>query len=455
MEKITIIGSGATGTLLAVNLIKHAGKQPLEINLVEKRERLGRGVAYSSVEDFHLLNVPAAKMGAFPDDIEHFHRWLVDNHYHYAPNDFVPRRIYGEYLCELFNETLKNKGANIVVNVHDDEVVDVSIDRARAQIALASGAVLDSNKVVLAFGNFAPPHPKSESQSFIEAEKYFRNPWQSGLTEKIASTDDVFIIGTGLTFADVVTSLYQNRHAGKIFGFSTRGLLPAVHRLGFVYPSFSNELKSATKITDLLKTVRRHIATAEANGSDWRAVIDSLRPQTQEIWQTLPEPEKRYFMQHLSRYWNVARHRLPPETAKILDKLQAANQLQIQRGRLRSIKAGEDGKFRITYSANAFENVVSADAVINCIGSESDFSRVESPLVMNLLGKGLIKPDSLKMGIDATPDGGTIDRDGAVSDVLITVGTALKGVLWESTAMPEIRAQARQLAMFLLGKNGR
>ncbi len=46
MKKITIIGSGATGTLLAVNLIKHAGSAPLEINLIEKRERFGRGVAY-------------------------------------------------------------------------------------------------------------------------------------------------------------------------------------------------------------------------------------------------------------------------------------------------------------------------------------------------------------------------------------------------------------------------
>ncbi len=450
MKKITIIGSGATGTLLAVNLIKHAGKQPLQINLVEKRERLGRGVAYSTVRDFHLLNVPAAKMGAFPDDIEHFHRWLIDNNYDYAPNAFVPRRIYGEYLHELFSETVKNKSANVVVNVHDDEAADVSIDKARAQIALASGAILESDKVVLAFGNFLPPHPKSKSQSFIEAEKYFRNPWRADLIEKIAGNDDVFIIGTGLTFADVVTSLYHNRHAGKIFGFSTRGLLPAVHRPGYVYPSFSGELKSQTKITELLKTVRRHIETAETDGSDWRAVIDSLRPQTQEIWCTLPEAEKRYFMQHLSRYWNVARHRLPPETWKILNKLQAANQLRIGKGRLRNIEANEEGKFTITYSADGVETRVSADAVINCIGSESNYNRIESPLVANLLGKGLIKTDRLKMGIDAAPDGRTIDRNGAVSDVILTAGVALKGVLWESTAMPEIRAQANKLALSLL-----
>ena len=70
VKKITIIGSGATGTLLAVNLITHNDGQSIEINLVEKKERIGRGVAYSTTQDVHLLNVPAAKMGAFPYDLE-------------------------------------------------------------------------------------------------------------------------------------------------------------------------------------------------------------------------------------------------------------------------------------------------------------------------------------------------------------------------------------------------
>jgi len=451
MKKITIIGGGATGTLLTVNLIKHAGgSEPLEINLIERRERLGRSMAYSTVKDFHLLNVPAAKMGAFPNDVEHFHRWLTHKNYNYAPNDFAPRVIYGGYLRELFIKTIKNKSANVTVNAFDDEATDVLIDNGQARVITRSGEILSSDKVILAFGNFLPPHPKSQSSSFIEAEKYFQNPWRADIAEKIAKTDDVFIIGTGLTYADVVMSLRHNRHEGKIFGFSTRGLLPAVHELGHIYPSFYDELKSQTKITDLLKTARRHIATAEADGSNWRAVIDSLRPQTPDIWRNLPEPEKRYFTQHLSRYWNVARHRIPPECAAILDEMQATNQLQIGKGRLRNIEADETGKFEITFFAEGVETHISAEAVSNCIGSQGNFVRIESTLVRNLVAKGLIKTDSLKMRIDAAPDGRTIDKSGAVSDVIITVGIALKGVLWESTAMPEIRAQANKLALSLL-----
>lgn len=454
MKKIAIVGGGATGTLTAVNLIKHAGGKPLEINLVEKNERFGRGVAYSTVKDFHLLNVPAGKMGAFPDDLEHFHRWLTAKNFQYAANAFVPRRLYGEYLRELFEEAVAAKSENIQVNRFDDEATDIEIENGRIKIVLDSNATLDADAVVLAFGNFLPPHPKSESREFINHEKYFQNPWQWDITEKINKSDDVFIIGTGLTMADVVMSLYHNRHEGRIFGFSTRGLLPAVHELGHAYPSFADELKSQTRITDLLKIVRRHIETAESNGGNWRAVIDSLRPQTQSIWLNLPTAEKRYFMQHLSRYWNVARHRLPPECAQVLDELQEKNQLQIMKGRLKNIGAANGGKFAITTTtADVVEKRIEADAVINCIGSESNFNRLESALLKNLIARGLIKTDILKMGVDAAPDGRTIDGNGAVSNQIFTVGTALKGVLWESTAMPEIRAQTERLALTLIKEN--
>lgn len=450
MRKITIIGSGATGTLLAINLIKHHEGQPIEINVVEKKEKIGRGVAYSAAEDFHLLNVPAAKMGAFPDDLEHFFRWLTDKNYRFAANDFVPRRIYGEYLRELFSTFVAGRNANVVVNLLDDEAVDVLIDEAQAQVILSSGEILYSDRVVLAFGNFPPPHPKVTDQSFRRAKKYFQNPWCASLPQNIKPDEDVFIIGTGLTMADVVLSLRHAAHKGKIFALSTRGLIPAVHELGHSYPSFGDELNSQTQITDLLKIVRRHIEKAATEGKDWRGVIDSLRPHTQNIWLNLPKAEKRYFMHHLSRYWNVARHRMPPEAAKILSEMQMNNQLEILKGRLREINLGENEKFEVLYASGGTQHQVSADAFVNCIGSESNFKRIESLLVKNLLKKGYIRNDCLNLGIDATPDGKIIDESGAVSEKVFTIGTALKGVLWESTAMPEIRAQANKFALALL-----
>lgn len=450
MKKITIIGGGATGTLLAVNLIKHSENgAPIRINLVDESERFGRGVAYSTTNDFHLLNVPAAKMGAFPDDIEHFHRWTTEKNYDFAPNDFAPRRVYGEYLRDLLRRTIENKTENIAVSVFDDEAVDVSTNGDGSQVFLKSGKSIPTDKIVLAFGNFLPPHPRSRDKEFVRAEKYFQNPWNHARLERLKPTDEIFIIGTGLTAIDVILTLHHRNHTGKIHAFSTRGLLPAVHKLGFSYPSFYDELKSKKRITDLLKIVRRHIEKAHANGGDWRAVIDSLRPHTQSIWRDLPDAEKRYFLQHLSRYWNVARHRVPPEAMRILDEMQSKNQLQILKGRLKNIETNDE-EFAIYMTANGESKSLRADAIVNCIGSESNFNRLDVPLVKNLIGKNLIKTDSLNFGIDATPDGKTIDADGNVSEDIRTVGTALKGVLWESTAMPEIRKQTNDLALSLL-----
>ncbi len=448
MKRITIIGGGASGTLLATNLLREA-KGPVEINLVERRSKVGRGVAFGTTRDSHLLNVPAGKMGAFPDEVDHFHKWLKEKGHTFDAHDFVPRMIFGEYLRDIFAAAADAKHQECTINLIDDEAVDMSVNARSAEVILRSGEILQSDHVVLAFGNFKPPHPSVEDQSFIASDKYFQDPWNSKLYETIQPNDSIFIVGTGLSMIDVALHLHNCGHQGKIFAISTRGQLPMVHELGHTYDSFYEELKSMRRITDILKAVRRHIAAAESNGSNWRAVIDSLRPATQRIWMDLPLSEKKYFRQHLSRYWNIARHRMPPEVAGILDRMRASDKLEILKGRLRSI-AFEDDKYTITFSINDASRTVEADILVNCIGSESSFSRIDSTFVRNLIERKHIRDDEVGLGIDAAPDGRVIGKTGRPSDVVLTLGTALKGILWESTAIPEIRTQARDLALKLL-----
>ncbi|MEQ1764800.1 MAG: FAD/NAD(P)-binding protein [Pyrinomonadaceae bacterium] len=452
MRRITIIGGGASGTLLALNLLKYKGERRLEINLVEKRPHIGRGVAFSTEEDAHLLNVPAAKMGAYADDVEHFHRWLNENEMDYSATAFVPRRIFGEYLREQLEEANKNKADNVELNIFDDEAVDLQFEGGKAHVQLASGDHIYSEKVALAFGNFLPPHPTVLDQTFVDSAKYFQDPWTPEVFDSITPDDNVLIVGTGLSMVDVTMQLYKLCHKGLINAISTRGQLPAVHKLGFTYPSFYEEIKGSMRVTDILKTVRVHSKKADANGSDWRAVIDSLRPVTQQIWLDLPLAEKKYFMQHLSRYWNVARHRMAPEAALIIDELRGTGQLQILKGRLQKITWEDDIGFDVRYATIGLDQYVHADVIINCIGSESRFDQLDSRLVKNLINAGMIRCDDLRFGLDATPDGHLKARDGRASDMLYTLGTALKGVLWESTAIPEIRIQARDLAQKLISE---
>jgi uncharacterized NAD(P)/FAD-binding protein YdhS len=448
MKRITIIGGGASGTLLAVNLLNRAGDDRLEINLVEKREKVGRGVAFGTDHLVHLLNVPAGKMSGLADKPDHFHRWLLDNGYEYEPSAFVPRKLFSDYLRDSLEAAAKSASDRSTLNIFDSEAIDISPSHEKVEVELSDGTILSSEAVVLAFGNFLPPHPNVPSLEFTNASKYFHDPWSQDLEKLLDPDDAVLIIGTGLSMADAVVRLNERGHRGKITAISTRGLLPAVHKLGYTYPSIYEEIRGIPEVTKVLKIVRSHIDNANADSSDWRAVIDSLRPHTQSIWLDLPLAEKKYFMQHLSRYWNVARHRMPPETFALLDDMQKGGRFEVLKGRLRSIK--HNGKFNVEYSEIRELHNIEVDAIINCIASESNFSKIDSKLVQNLLAKGSIRCDALKFGLDATPDGNLIEKDGDRSKHLFTLGTALKGVLWESTAIPEIRVQARDLADKLL-----
>lgn len=449
MKKITIIGGGASGTLLAVNLLRNAGEDEVEINLVERRSKIGRGVAFGTEKDSHLLNVPAGRMGAFPDDIEHFHKWLIEKGHTFDSHDFVPRKIFGEYLREVFTIAAESRAKHVTLNLIDDEAVDMSVNADSGEVILRSGEIIQTDRVVLAFGNFMPPHPSVADLAFTKSGMYFQDPWNSRLYETIKGDNSLFVVGTGLSMVDVALHFHRHGHQGKIYAISTRGLLPAPHELGHTYPAFADELKPMTRITDMLKAVRRHIKVAESNGSNWRAVIDSLRPATQELWLNLPLAEKRYFKQHLSRYWNVARHRMPAEVAAILDEMQANGRLEILKGRLTDI-THDGAKYTVKYKTLNNRHSVEADALVNCIGSESSFSKIDSEFVRNLIARKHIHNDELNLGIDATPDGQVIGKTGGPSRVVYTLGTALKGILWESTAIPEIRTQARTLALKLL-----
>lgn len=452
MKRITIVGGGASGTLVAVNLLKKSDAEPLLITLIEKQNPLGGGVAFSTSHDLHLLNVPAGKMSAFPDEPYHFHEWLASNGFEYAPSDFVPRKLYGRYLKELLDNAIAKASPASEVKILNDEATDVAADENSAAVVLSSGDQIASDKVVLAFGNFPPPHPSVPDLRFTEKPKYVHNVWGPNAMDAIGPEDTVLVIGTGLSMVDVALRLNKMGHKGEILAISTRGLLPAVHKLGFAYEQFNEKLLGYTRITDLLKEVRGRAKNAAASESDWRAVIDSIRPATQQIWQGLPTAEKRYFMQHLSRHWNVARHRMAPQIAERLAKMTNAGEFRILSGRLKHISVTDNDRFLINYTVNGGQNYLEADAVINCIASQANFSKIESALVKNMLASGTLRCDELRLGLDASPDGALKDKDGNTSTVLYTLGTALKGILWETTAIPEIRTQARDLADTLLSR---
>jgi uncharacterized NAD(P)/FAD-binding protein YdhS len=70
---VLIIGGGFSGTMLVVHLLRNS--PCLSVAVVDRGALPGRGIAYSTPHRFHLLNVPAGDMSAWPDAPDDILRW--------------------------------------------------------------------------------------------------------------------------------------------------------------------------------------------------------------------------------------------------------------------------------------------------------------------------------------------------------------------------------------------
>jgi uncharacterized NAD(P)/FAD-binding protein YdhS len=67
-------------------------------------------------------------------------------------------------------------------------------------------------------------------------------------------------------------------------------------------------------------------------------------------------------------------------------------------------------------------------------------------LLDGLFAVGDARPGPVGLGLAVDPDGRLLDRDGEPSEVLSAIGPLRRGALLETSAIPEIREQAAELA---------
>jgi len=197
--------------------------------------------------------------------------------------------------------------------------------------------------------------------------------------------------------------------------------------------------------------VRREMAAAEEKGLNWRSIIDSYRPINQKIWQTLPNKEKRRFLRHLRPYWDLHRHRIAATVADQIEQEVESGRIQVHAGRLTryyEFVGGVCAAFRERYRGDTLK--LQVDRVINCTGPDSDFSKIECPLIASLFRTKLARPDELSLGLDVSETGELIDAEGNSSKFLYALGPLRKGNLWESIAVPELREQTAAIANLLI-----
>ncbi|MDY0873418.1 FAD/NAD(P)-binding protein [Dongia rigui] len=451
-RRIAIIGAGFSGSLLALHLLRRCRPED-RIYLVERNQNFGRGLAYATGNPNHLLNVRAGNMSAFPDEPDHFVRWLQNlpadqraeigdpNVANLGASTFVPRRVYGNYIQELLGDKIWREGQSHNLFLLTDEAVALHRDSDGLSLELAVGRRYPIDHAVLAVGNFPPT---------ASTPGYFGDPWNPACLDGLAPDAPVLILGTGLTFIDTVLSLLDRGHTGKIYALSRRGLLPRVHA-AVPAPWKYEAPPSGRNLVKLLRQVRTIARIAEKTGAGRRAAIDGLRPHTQRLWQEMSLPERARFLRHLRPWWDVHRHRAAPQVMARIEAAIAAGQIEIIKGRIgETTRLDETSVVHVNLRGDSGRRELVVDRVIDCSGPRSDATRLDQKLIQQLLASGQVRPDPLRLGLDVDPAGNVIDRQGHVTPDLHAIGPITKGTFWEIIAVPDLRIACAALAERLL-----
>ena len=452
--RVAIVGAGFTGTMLAVQLLRHVTR-PLEITLIDNRGSFGRGLAYSARNPRHVLNVRVANMSAFDDDPQHFIKWLWANDTIYGESPgvppsghaFVSRATYGAYIEDVLREATRGAGSRAKVIQTVSEVLGAAAGTQGTRLALSDGRAVNADRVILCVGNF-PPAPRSRIDGpLAESNRYIADPWDEEAIDHVGPDDRVLVIGSGLTMVDMVIDLVARGHRGTIRAVSRHGLLPHAHEQTQSYPPFLERDRLPGDLLLMMQRIRGQMRLARAEKRDWRSVMDTMRPVVQALWQALSESDRKRFLRHLRPYWDIHRHRMAPQIAQEIASLRATGRLTVTAGRI--LEIGLDGdEVQLAYRSREDghrQNMV-ADWIVNCSGPETDYSRIRHPLIQSLLASGQARPDKLALGLDLTDGFQLIGKTGLPTPNLYALGPPARGLLWESTAVPDIRKQCAHFA---------
>ncbi|HTF11727.1 MAG TPA: FAD/NAD(P)-binding protein [Asanoa sp.] len=411
MDTTVIIGGGPAGALAALAITRHGGR---EVVVVDPAAALGRGSAYATHEPLHLLNPRAGTMSADPGDPGDFAAWA-----RCRTDAFMPRGVFGDYLADRLDAV--PRVARHALRVRPAGPPGWAVD-------LSDGSTRRASEVVIAVGPAPPVFPLAASVGVRAAQGYVPVPWTPGALDRIRPTDRVLLLGTGLTAVDVVLSLLSRGHTGPLVAVSRHGLLPRAHT---DLPPPAQPGIDATGLRDLVRVLRA--------SADWRSTVDALRPRVDQVWAGLTLDEQQRFLRHLARYWEVHRHRCAPEVAAAVAAARASGALVVAATRVTAIRTASRG-FDVTL---ADSGSAAFDAVVNCTGPGHPAG---IPLVRKLVADALARADPLALGIDVDAVGRPVGRHGRPTEGLYVLGSLRRGRWWETTAIPEIRAQAHAVA---------
>ncbi|MFD1911187.1 FAD/NAD(P)-binding protein [Halodurantibacterium flavum] len=439
LPHVAIIGGGASGVLLAAHLL-HNPAAALRVTVIEGQNLPGRGVAYSTRDPNHLLNTRVANMSAFPDDPDHFRRWLSARGTEMTGASFVSRATYGAYLSDLLAPVAGDGRLRFLRATCTG--LRTRPDGAGVILQMEDGQTLPADSAILATGH-AMPEP--DPQGIVQGA------WDPAPPP---SERRVVIVGSGLSMIDQAISLLERGHFGEIIALSRRAQLPRTHAPGQPLAISPAEIPLGAPVSALMAWIRALAARAAAQGGTWRDAVDGVRPHLRAIWAALPPTERARFLRHAAPWWEVHRHRVPPESAALVERALREGQLRLLRGAFLGAEQDAQGQRLVRWRPHGQDaaETLPAGHIIDCRGIRRDPAENATPLIADLLTSGRARIDPLRLGLDVTQDCRVIDREGRADPRIRAMGPASRAAFWEITAIPDIREQARQLAADLVSE---
>ncbi|MET0952041.1 MAG: FAD/NAD(P)-binding protein, partial [Aeromicrobium sp.] len=329
--RVVVVGAGAAGALTALHLTREASRRatPLEIVLLDPAGRWGRGAAFGTTEEQHLLNVPAAGMSALPQDPSHFVSWRRRHGQSADAYNFAPRPEFGRYLDETLTEAVRQSGGEASVEHRRTRAVSCRRsceDARRVVVTTADGRDVVADAVVIAPGLPAAGHdwapdPLRSSAFFVP------DPWASGALDVVRrdhlGPGDVLLVGTGLTMVDVTLSLTDGtgRPDRVVRAISRSGRVPATHAPVLKPAAIPDIGDWGSTLEEIRTRAVEHVRGVERATGDWRPAVDGLRFQVAHLWGRLSAGDRVRFLAADAGRWNVVRHRMAPSSRVLLREL--------------------------------------------------------------------------------------------------------------------------------------
>ncbi len=454
--RVAIVGGGFSGAVTAMHLARKA-TLPLAIDVIEPRARLGGGVAYSATDPAHRINVPASRMTVFAADPTQFDRWLrthaaleSDPAALWRDGSAFPQRgLFGRYIAELVDDA----GAaqpDVAIHHHRSTVRDVAHGPGGFTLVLQDGGTHRADLVVLAVSHPPPAVPAALRGAHAAGAPVIDDPWRPGALDAIAPEACVLVVGTGLTMADVVSTLDRRGHRGPVLAVSRRGLLSRGHVFGDIAKRnwFADSAPCHTAL-GLCRAVRAQVREAALDGQPWQAVFDDLRANARRVWSALDVTERRRLLRHLRPFWDVHRFRVAPQAEETIARLRTRGQFRSLAASLRG--ASWDGarvhvRLHQRGAGTALESEIEADAVIVTTGPAHGSVIASNPALAALARGGLVRADALGLGLDVDASNRAIGADGVALPTLLVAGPLARGQVGELMGLPQVSDHAEQVA---------